>query len=156
MEQDLEQDLGKGEMHKAGAASKRTCLSAAMGVIVALVWIAPVLAEPCADPLKPMLRAELFFGRSIGHRFGVSDRQWQSYVDRELAPRFPGGFTVVDGKGQWREGDAILREASKVVILVAPDSAELRTRLAAARQAYIKRFKQKSVGLVTQAVCAAF
>lgn len=143
-------------MHRAGVVSKRKCLSLAAGALLALGWAGPAFAEACADPLKPMLRAELFFGRSIGHRFGVTDRLWQSYADRELTPRFAGGFTVIDGKGQWRERGAVMREASKIVIVVAPDSAELRTRLAAAMDAYIKRFKQKSVGLVTQAVCAAF
>lgn len=123
---------------------------------VAVAWVLPAAAEPCADPLKPMLRAELFFGRTIGDRFGVTDRLWQIYVDRELTPRFPEGFTVVDGRGQWREDDAVMREASKIVIVVAPDSADVRTRIATAMNAYIKQFKQKSVGLVTQAVCAAF
>lgn len=128
-----------------------------LAVLVAVAaWVLPVAAEPCADPLKPMLRAELFFGRTIGDRFGVTDRLWQIYVDRELTPRFPEGFTVIDGRGQWREEDAVMREASKIVIMVAPDSAELRTRIASAMNAYIKQFKQKSVGLVTQAVCAAF
>jgi len=121
-----------------------------------ICWVMPAAAETCADPLKPMLRAELFFGRTIGDRFGVTDRLWQIYVDRELTPRFPEGFTVVDGKGQWREDDAIMREASKIVIVVTADSAEVRTRIAAAMNAYIKQFRQKSVGLVTQAVCAAF
>lgn len=129
----------------------------ALIVLAAVIcWVMPAAAETCADPLKPMLRAELFFGRTIGDRFGVTDRLWQIYVDRELTPRFPEGFTVVDGRGQWREGDAVMREASKIVIVVTPDSAEVRTRIAAAVNAYIKQFRQKSVGLVTQAVCAAF
>lgn len=130
-----------------------------IGVTIALhtfAWAAPVSAEPCADPLKPMLRAELFFGRSVGNRFGVTDGLWQGYVARELAPRFPAGFTVADGNGQWREGGAVMRERSKIVIVVAPDSADLRARLAEASAAYIKRFQQKSVGLVMQPVCAAF
>lgn len=134
------------------------CFAAAR--ILAFLTVAcfafPTAAEPCADPLKPMLRAELFFGRTIGDRFGVTDRLWQLYVDRELAPRFPEGFTVLDGRGQWREDDAVMREASKIVIMVAPDNADVRTRIASAMNAYIKQFKQKSVGLVTQAVCAAF
>lgn len=141
-------------MQRASVVSKWKCL--VVGAILALAAVASAGAEPCADPLKPMLRAELYFGRSIGHRFGVTDRMWRAYADRELTPRFPGGFTVVDGKGQWREGDAIMREASKIVILVAPDSAALRAGIAAAVDVYVKRFRQKSVGLVTQAVCAAF
>jgi hypothetical protein len=136
---------------KAGLA-----LGALIVLAASLCWVMPAAAEACADPLKPMLRAELFFGRTVGDRFGVTDRLWQMYVDRELTPRFPEGFTVVDGKGQWREGDAVLREASKIVTVVAADSAEVRTRIATAMNAYIKQFRQKSVGLVTQAVCAVF
>lgn len=128
----------------------------ALTVLTAAAGALPAAAEPCVDPLKPMLRAELFFGRTIGDRFGVTDRLWQNFIDREMTPRFPGGFTVIDGKGQWREEDAILREASKIVILITPDSADARARIAAATNAYIKQFKQKSVGLVTQAICAAF
>jgi len=143
-------------MSKSGVVSARRCFRLIAGVIFAVAVAVPAGAEPCTDPLKPMLRAELFFGRSIGHRFGVTNRLWQAYVDRELTPRFPGGFTVSDGKGQWREGDAIMREASKIVVLVAPDSTELRAGIAAAVDVYVKRFRQKSVGVVTQAVCAAF
>lgn len=124
--------------------------------VAAVVWALPAAAESCTDPLKPMLRAELFFGRTVGDRFGVTDRLWQNYVDRELMPRFPDGFTVLDGRGHWREDDSIMREASKIVIVVAPDSIELRGRIDAAISVYTRQFKQKSVGLVTQAVCAAF
>lgn len=131
-------------------------LARALALLTFAAWALPAAAEPCADPLKPMLRAELFFGRTIGDRFGVTDRLWQIYVDRELTPRFPEGFTVIDGRGQWREDDAVMREASKIVIMVMPDSADARTRIATAMNAYIKQFRQKSVGLVTQTVCAAF
>jgi len=127
-------------------------------VIAIAAWVSPALAQPlaCADPLKPMLRNELFFGRNIGSRVGVSERQWRAFVDRELTPRFPFGLTVIDGKGQWREGRTIVREPSKIVVAVTPDDADARARIDAATAAYIKRFKQKSVGVVSQAVCAAF
>lgn len=123
---------------------------------VASAWPAAAGPSACADPLKPMLRAELFFGRMIGHRIGVTERQWQRFVDRELTPRFPDGLTIADGKGQWRAGKAILREPSKIVIVVTTDDAKARDHIAAATQAYIELFKQKSVGVVTQTVCAAF
>lgn len=110
----------------------------------------------CAAPLKPMLRTELFFGRTIGDRFGVTDRLWQSFVDRELTPRFPNGFTITDARGQWREEDTVMREASKVVIIVTADNADARQRIAAVTGVYVKQFRQKSVGMVAQAVCAAF
>lgn len=110
----------------------------------------------CPDPLKPMLRAELFFGRTIGGRLGVSEAQWARFVAAELTPRFPDGLTVLDGKGQWRGPSGLVREPSKIVTVVTADDAGVRERIAAVTRAYITRFRQKSVGLLTQPVCAAF
>lgn len=127
---------------------------------VALAW--PAAAQTpspqivCPAPLQPMLRAELFFGRNIGGKLGVSERAWAQFLTRELTPLFPNGLTVVDGKGQWRDGAAIVREPSKILIVVMADDAAARANIAAAAAAYIKRFNQKSIGIVTQPVCAAF
>jgi hypothetical protein len=131
-----------------------------IAVAVALAWPAPAQTQAqeivCHDPLKPMLRAELFFGRNIGGKLGVSEPAWARFLTRELTPLFPDGLTVIDGKGQWRDGGMIVREPSKVVIVVTADDAAAREHIAAAAAAYIKRFDQRSVGIVTRPVCAAF
>jgi len=116
----------------------------------------PAQEIACRDRYKPMLRAELFFGRNIGGRLGVTERQWARFLMRELTPLFPDGLTVIDGQGQWREGGTIMRELSKIVIVVTADEAAARARIEAATAAYKRRFKQKSVGVVTRPVCAAF
>jgi hypothetical protein len=107
---------------------------------LALAWGLPAAAEPaaCQPPLKPMLRAELYFGRNIGGRLGVSDRQWARFLTRVLAPRFPGGLTVLSGDGRWRDSvsGAPMHEPSKVVIVVIPDVAAARARLAEAMRDY--------------------
>ena len=105
-----------------------------------------------------MLRAELLFGRNIGGRLGVSDRQWRRFLDREIAPRFAGGLTVIDAQGRWRDpvSGRIVHEPAKIVIVVTADDAAARERIAAAAAAYKQRFKQQSVGVVTRSVCAAF
>lgn len=110
----------------------------------------------CASPLKPMLRTELFFGRNIAGRLGVSERQWAAFVDAELTRRFPDGLTVIDGKGQWQADGRIVREPSKIVIVVTADEASARERIVAAAKSYMARFRQKSVGVLTQPVCATF
>jgi hypothetical protein len=111
----------------------------------------------CPAPAKPMLRAEIYFGRNIGGRLGVGERQWARFVARELTPRFPDGLTVIDGQGQWRgPSGAIVQEPSKIVIVFGPDEAPVRERVAAAAAAYKQRFKQDSVAVVTRAVCVAF
>jgi hypothetical protein len=111
----------------------------------------------CPLPAKPMLRAEIYFGRNIGGRLGVGERQWARFMARELSPRFPDGLTVIDGEGQWRgPSGTIVHEPSKIVILFVPDETATRDRIAAVAAAYKQRFKQDSVAIVTRAVCVAF
>src|SRR5690242_12450660 len=75
----------------------------------------PALAQQtCAPPLKPMLRAELYFGLAVAGRAAVTRREWDGFVGRELTPRFP-GLTVLDGRGAWRNGGRDVRERTKVV-----------------------------------------
>ena len=111
----------------------------------------------CAAPAKAMMRAELMFGRNIGGRLGVTDARWRQFVAQELTPRFPDGLTVIDAQGQWRDPHGVLvREPSKIVVIVTTDDAGARERISAVAAAYKERFQQRSVGVVTRPVCAAF
>ena len=133
---------------------------------VGLILLAAGLASGCASlhgpacPAgeQPMRTAQLFFGQNIGDKPGVSDAAFRKFTDEELTPRFPEGLTVLDGGGQWKgKDDKLIREASKVVVLVLPrKSTDDMRRLGEVRQAYIQRFHQDSVMMVTQKVCAAF
>ena len=84
---------------------------------------------------KPMLVAELFFGRNIPGRAPVSEAEWADFVARVITPNFPDGFTVLDGAGQWRDPQSgvIAREPPKILLAdalreTAPD---LKDRIAA-------------------------
>ena len=101
--------------------------------------------------------AQLFFGRNIGNQPGVSDADFRRFMDEEVTPRFPDGLTVLDGGGQWRGKDEVLiREASKVVLIVLPKSHDSGARIEAVRDAYKTRFRQESVLVVTQGSCVSF
>jgi hypothetical protein len=125
--------------------------------LLILLLCAPAHAQDstCTPPLKSMLRVELYFGRSIKGSRPVSDREWAQFVSRELTPRFP-GLTMLDGRGAWRRGEHEMREQTKIVIVVLPDSPANRGQIAAATDAYKEAFQQTSVGIVSQPVCAAF
>jgi hypothetical protein len=101
--------------------------------------------------------AQLFFGRNVGDEPKVTEADFRRFVDEELTPRFPDGLTVLDGGGQWR-GDAnkLVREASKVVLIVLPKGRDASGKIEAVRSAYKARFHQDSVMLVTQASCVSF
>jgi hypothetical protein len=96
---------------------------------------------------EPFLRTELFFGRNKPDGSEVSRDEWQRFLAGEVTPRFPAGFTVLEGYGQFREAGEIIRENSFVLIVVYP----LETRRASSRKideirkAYLKTFQQKSV-----------
>ena len=85
----------------------------------------------CRGAQKAQQVAELIFGRSIGGRIEVSEKQWMQFVDDEITPRFPDGLTVFDAAGQWRDQTSkkITRESSKIVLIVLPGNAEDLTRL---------------------------
>ncbi|HEX4713043.1 DUF3574 domain-containing protein [Phenylobacterium sp.] len=101
--------------------------------------------------------AQLFFGRNVADKPGVSEADFRKFVDEELTPRFPDGLTVLDGGGQWRgEENRLIREAAKVVLIVLPKGREVPGRVDAARNAYKTRFHQDAVLMISQGACVSF
>jgi hypothetical protein len=107
---------------------------------------------------KPQQVAELMFGLKIGDRVGVTNAAWAHFVDHEITPRFPEGFTVIDATGQWRrqDGKKILREPSKLVQIVLPGNDEDQHRLDEIVASYKARFRQQSVAIIVRPACVAF
>jgi hypothetical protein len=113
-------------------------------------------APACPTGQTYQQTAQMFFGRNIGHEPGVSDVDFRRFMDEVVTPRFPGGLTVLDGGGQWRGKDEVLiREASKVVLLILPKG-DSGARIEAVRDAYKTRFHQEAVLVVTQGSCVSF
>jgi uncharacterized protein DUF3574 len=130
-------------------------LIAALLALVACVTPQPLVCQASA---KPGVVAELYLGRNIGERLGVSDTAFRGFLDQEVTPRFPDGFSVVDAKGQYRNQgkSAITREPSKVLVIAIPEGAASDPRLAAIADAYKARFKQQSVLTTVRAACVGF
>jgi electron transfer flavoprotein alpha/beta subunit len=105
-----------------------------------------------------MVSAELYFGRSVRGRHAVGEREWSSFVERVVAVRFPDGFTVHDGVGEWRDPATrvTVREKTKILSVLAPAAADLGQRLQSVAEEYKRNFHQQSVGIVTTEACAEF
>jgi len=75
-----------------------------------------------------------------------------------VTPRFPAGFTAIEAQGQWQNGPTapIIREKSRLIWIIAPESPELASKLDAIRKAYKEQFNQNSVGAFIQSGCASF
>lgn len=99
------------------------------------------------------LRTELYFGLAVeGGEGGITEEQWRAFLDAEVTPRFPDGFSVVDAYGQWRDdaGSPVERLRSKVILLLHPRGAAAEESIEAIRRAFTTRFEQISVLRSTQ------
>jgi hypothetical protein len=107
---------------------------------LALVLLATSACASLPGATPTLLRTELLFGLSRPGGDVVTDAQWQEFVDRNIAPRFPAGFTVVE---------AAVRERSKILILVYPSSPEADAAVEHISADYKKLFEQEEVLRVT-------
>ena len=97
--------------------------------------------------LEKFIRTELYFGTTKADKSALTDAEWSTFVDEVITPRFPDGFTVVDGKGQWRSGGKIAKESSKIFIVVysRKEREVAGKKVDEIREEYKKRFEQESV-----------
>ncbi|MGB7070421.1 MAG: DUF3574 domain-containing protein [Pyrinomonadaceae bacterium] len=93
-------------------------------------------------------RTELYFGRSISDGRTVTEANWEQFVESEISPRFPDGFTVFDAVGQFRDKNGkTLKEPTKVMIVLyrSRDRKASIVKIDEIRRAYAKQFQQDSV-----------
>jgi hypothetical protein len=131
-----------------------------LSMLLAALSAAPARADDssaCVNGTKPMLVAELFFGRSLGAHRVVSDRQWDRFVRDVMGPAFP-GFTALDAAGQYTDPAThrLVREPTKYVIVALDDAPRSRETLDRVTVAYASRFRQNSVGLLLTHRCGKF
>ncbi|TAL36881.1 MAG: DUF3574 domain-containing protein [Alphaproteobacteria bacterium] len=117
---------------------------------------APALQTASCISGKPFTETKLYFGLNKPAGGVVSGRDWQEFVDTDIAPRFPEGFTVVDAQGAWlgRKDGKTVSENSKIVIRL-HEAAEEKA-VGEIIGSYKKKFAQEAVMRVDAAVCAAF
>ena len=130
-----------------------------LGVLLLAGLAGPAFAQlACSAPQSQMMEVELLFGRNIGGRLGVSETQWRAFLAREVSPRFPDGLTVFDTKGQWRDDKtkALVREPGKIVRIITAGGEGVKDKIDAVADAYIRQFRQDSVGIVTRPACVYF
>jgi hypothetical protein len=105
-------------------------------------------------------RTEIFFGiapaEAEGLGLSAAEGTWRAFLDEEVTPRFPDGFTVLDAYGQWRadEKSEIDRIRSRVLVIVHPATPAKRAGIDALCAAYKTRTGAKEV-LVAETPIAA-
>lgn len=132
-----------------------------------LVVLAPVLAlfftacatgtaDRCPDGGTRAVGESLYFGTAIPAGGIVSTEQWETFVAREVTPRFPKGLTSWRAKGQWLgENGELQHEESYVLYVVHPDTPESETAVRAIIDRYRTEFRQEAVMRVRSSVCVS-
>jgi len=113
-------------------------------------------ATACRSGSTAMMRTELFFGTQRPRLPPVSGAAWRRFVAREISPRFPDGFTVIDAQGGWRGRRGAVREASHILIVWHSAAAHEHDQFEALRSIYKQRFRQQSVLRIDGSDCVSF
>ena len=132
-------------------------------LLVLLISVTPVSVSAEADTLACPVGTELFteyrlfFGRSRGGIEVVSDAAWRTFLAMEVTPRFPDGLTVLDARGQWRDGiSPMVRERTKLVIIVGKPGDGGLQLTDEITKVYKRAFWQESVLRAISAACVSF
>ena len=101
---------------------------------------------------------QLFFGAAIPGGGHVSKQQWTHFLDHTITPLFPTGLTVYDTSSQWQDRTTgeVVREKTRVVLVVAPVGAQTDSAVQTIRDAYKSAFHQQSVMLSDHIDCVDF
>ncbi|HKP68663.1 MAG TPA: DUF3574 domain-containing protein [Pyrinomonadaceae bacterium] len=106
-------------------------------------------------------RTELYMGMSIPGGSIVSDEAWEKFLSDFVTPLFPDGFSILGGRGQYREASGtIAKEPSHVLVFLykKADRKAAGSKIEQIRAEYKKRFSQESVLRVdiTKSVLVSF
>jgi hypothetical protein len=135
-------------MANVGGSSKRSgfCIGLAL-----CLW----LSSGCAGTTRQIrpeaeawIRTELYFGLTRPEGARISGEAWRAFVQDAVLPRFPDGFTVIDGEGQYRGRDGQSRREPSAILIVLHPAAQARedgAKLDAIATEYDRRFQQESV-----------
>ena len=134
------------------------CTAAVLAILALAVTPAPRAdTPPCPAGTDRWTEYRLFFGRNNGGEEVVTDEAWRAFLAEEITPRFPDGLSVVDVAGQWRDASGtIVRERSKMVLILAEPEASGLRRTDEIAQAYRQTFGQEFVLRAVTTACVSF
>ncbi len=104
-----------------------------------------------------MIQSELIFGSLRQNLPPVTDAQWQNFVDTDITPKFPDGFSVIAVQGQWKASDGTIEKEPSHMLLVYNDGSKATSdKLEQLRNDYKQQFQQESVLRTDTQICVAF
>ena len=123
-------------------------------------------ASPAKEPATVVraenyYRTEIYMGMSVPGGGMVSDAAWEKFLNDVVTPLFPDGFTVLAGRGQYREASGTIAKEPSHVLVFLYRKAERKAasvKIETIRAEYKKQFAQESVLRVdiTKSVLVSF
>jgi len=117
---------------------------------------------PHASTHLDWVQTELFFGIASQNADAAlatqREQRWQTFLDKEVTPRFPEGLSVFDVSGQWlspKKG-TISYERSKALLILYHDTPQHRADIETIRDAWKKLTGDESVLRINQNVDVSF
>ena len=102
-------------------------------------------------------KAELYLGLGRSDSSQISEVEWSEFLSQSITKRFPEGLTVIDASGQVeRITGQLVKQASKLVIIIHEDSPENRNALKEIIAEYKKKFQTDYAMQVISPVRIAF
>lgn len=92
-------------------------------------------------------RSELYFGLSRRGADDVSEAEWRQFVNAEVVPAFPGGFTELSAIGHFRQDGTSHHEPVRVLVILNPPEQAVAAgrKLDELGRSYCRRFSQDAV-----------
>ncbi|KJH71445.1 DUF3574 domain-containing protein [Aliterella atlantica] len=111
---------------------------------------AQVPQAPATNEIRTniFVQDELYLG-SNKPRGQVSERDFQIFLQKEVTPRFPDGLTVIDANGQFLGSNGVIKEKTKLLILIHLNTQEDEEEIQEIVDEYKEQFQQESVLRVT-------
>ena len=114
-------------------------------------------APSCPEGTEEFTEYQLFMGRSGPEGEIVDDEAWDTFLADTVTPRFPDGLTVLDGRGQWRGANGLIKkERSKLLVILAQPGDDKTRLINEISDEYKRRFSQESVLQVVEDTCVSF
>ena len=129
-------------------ASRYAFAALSGGLLVAAVGTAHV-EQAGVTACAPGALSRVYLGQNTPAG-PLAEPEWRRFVHEAVAPRFPDGFTELQGQGHWRDArGAAIEEATRIVEIAHDDSAAMRARIRGIASEYRVRFGQESVLITT-------
>lgn len=104
-----------------------------------------------------MVQTELYFGLMGPQGETIADSSFTRFVQQEVTPAFPQGYTIMPAQGQWQMDDGqIVQEPSRVILILHPREPALSARLDTIANRYCRAFAQEAVMRISRPVRASF